>query len=106
MINEAKTVPHFDGQTGWDCKQWLLTMEHTCNNVDLSDNQILNVFKVYLRGVALLWWNNLNKEPKGSHLWRKLLYSFLSAGGAKLEIAALFKSRAFQAYLGTDDGAN
>ena len=30
-------------------------------------------------------------EPKGSHLWRKLLYSFLSAGGVKLEIAALFK---------------
>ena len=31
---------------------------------------------------------------------------FLSAGGAKLEIAALFKPWAFQAYLGTDDGAN
>ena len=30
-------------------------------------------------------------EPKVSHLWRKLLYSFLSAGGVKLEIAALFK---------------
>ena len=45
-------------------------------------------------------------EPKGSYLWRKMLNSFLSAGGAKLEIAAVFKPWAFQAYLGTDDGAN
>ena len=33
----------------------------------------------------------------------KLLYSFLSAGVAKLEIAALSKPWVFQAYLGTDE---
>ena len=39
-------------------------------------------------------------EPKGSHLGK-----ILSAGGAKLEIAPLFKPWVFQAYLGTEDGA-
>ena len=41
-------------------------------------------------------------ELKCFHLWRKLLYSFLSAEVAKLDIATLFKPWAFQAYLGTD----
>ena len=63
-MDVTKMVPHFDGQTGWDCKQWLLTMENTCNNVDLSDDQMLNVFKICLRGVALIWWNNLNEDIK------------------------------------------
>ena len=76
VMDVAKTVPHFDGQTGWDCKQWLLTMEHTCNNVDLSDDQMLNVFKICLRGVALLWWNNLNEDIKDE--WETVREAFLA----------------------------
>ena len=36
VIDVAKTIDHFDDQTGWDCKQWLMTMEHTCNNADFT----------------------------------------------------------------------
>ena len=46
------------------------------------------------------------ENPKAPTFEQKILYSFLSAGGAKLEIAALFKPWTFQAYLGTDSGAN
>ena len=45
VIDVAKTIDHFDSQTGWDCKQWLMTMEHTCNNVDFTEDQLLGVFK-------------------------------------------------------------
>ena len=45
-------------------------------------------------------------EPKGPHLLKKLLYSLLSAGGAKLEVASPYKSWAFQAYLATVNGSN
>ena len=76
VMEVVKMVPHFDGLTGWDCKQWLLTMEHTCNNVDLSDDQILNVFKICLRGVALLWWNNLNEDIKDE--WETVREAFLA----------------------------
>ena len=52
VIDVAKTIDHFDGQTGWDCKQWLMTMEHTCNNVDFTEDQLLGFFKLLLKGVA------------------------------------------------------
>ena len=69
VIDVAKMIDLFHDQTGWDCKQWLMTMEHTCINVDFTEDQLLGVFKLSLNGVALLWWNNLNDDIKDTRPW-------------------------------------
>ena len=42
-------------------------LEHTSNNVNFTEDQLLGVFQLTLKGVALLWWNNLNDDIKDTN---------------------------------------